>query len=119
MSKLSICGSREKSRERRRACEAAFPGLALLVISNGELARKQMRIKETENCQNRAENLRQHAVNVAQQKDDCKNTGNANGESIASTLRTHPKNEPTEHDQENTRKIQLNQVVSQAPLQEK
>ena len=117
---MGVAGSHARvARERRRACEAAFPGLALLAISNVELARKQMKITETENCQKRAQNLRQHAVNVAQQKDDCKNTGDANGESVPSTLWTHPKNEPTKHDQENTRKIQLNQVISQTPLQEK
>ena len=117
---MGVAGNHARvARERRRACEAAFPGLALLAISNGELARKQMRIKETENCQKRAQNLGKHAINVAQQKDDCKNTCDANGESVPSTLGTHPKNEPTEHDQENTRKIQLNQVVSQAPFQEK
>ena len=59
-------GPARVARERRRACEAAFPVLALLAISNVELARKQMKIKETENCQKRTQDLRQHAVNVAQ-----------------------------------------------------
>lgn len=63
-------------------------------------------------------NLGEHCVDVTQQEDDGENTRDADGEPVTPIVRTHPEDDPTEHDQKDTREVKLNHVVSQAPLQQ-
>ena len=62
-------------------------------------------------------NLRKHGVDVTQQENDSEDARDPNSEPVPSIVRTHPKHDPAQHDQKDTRKVQLDHVVSQTPLQ--
>ena len=63
-------------------------------------------------------NLRKHGVDVTQQENDSEDTRDSNSKPVPSIVRTHPKHDPAQHDQEDTRKVQLDHVVSQTSLQQ-
>ena len=62
--------------------------------------------------------LWQHGVDITEKEDNSEYAGDADCQAVSAILWTHPEHNPTEHNKEDTREVQLDQVIPQTALQQ-